>query len=127
MTSSVRDRHRHIQAALGIFCAVLLFDLYWVARHITDAFREDEWRYFYYADNLLHGYFSPRPRVFLWNGPGYPAVLTPFVKLGWVEGARGSTYRLTSTCHSRKRRSFVGSYARFGFNTVCGPLEAGRG
>jgi hypothetical protein len=48
----------------------------------------DEWRYIYYADNLLHGFFSPRERVFLCNGPGYPLLILPFVGAGWNDGAR---------------------------------------
>ena len=48
----------------------------------------DEWRYLYYADNLIHGFYSPRERVFLWNGPGYPLLIVPFVKVGWNDGAR---------------------------------------
>jgi len=39
----------------------------------------DELRYLMFADNLIHGYYSPRPNINLWNGPGYPLVLTPFV------------------------------------------------
>ncbi|MFW7378549.1 MAG: hypothetical protein ACOH5I_07080 [Oligoflexus sp.] len=38
----------------------------------------DEWRYLYYADNLIQGYYSPSDRVFLWNGPLYPLFLVPF-------------------------------------------------
>jgi hypothetical protein len=75
-------------AALGIFGALLAFDLYWVARSLPHRPEDDEWRYIYYAENLLQGYFSPRERVFLWNGPGYPLLLVPFVKLGWLDGAR---------------------------------------
>jgi hypothetical protein len=48
----------------------------------------DEWRYVYQADNLLHGFFSPRERIFLWNGPGYPLLITPFVAAAWNDGAR---------------------------------------
>jgi hypothetical protein len=48
----------------------------------------DEWRYLYYADNLLHGFYSPRERVFLWNGPGYPLLLLPFVQASCVHAAR---------------------------------------
>jgi hypothetical protein len=75
-------------AALGIFGALLAFDLYWVARSLPHPLQDDEWRYTYYAENLLQGYFSPRERVFLWNGPGYPLLLVPFVKFGWLDGAR---------------------------------------
>lgn len=76
------------RGALGVFCAFLAIDLYWVARSLPHPLQGDEWRYIYYADNLLHGYFSPRDRVFLWNGPGYPLLLAAFVKLGWADGAR---------------------------------------
>ena len=48
----------------------------------------DEWRYLYYAENLLHGFYSPRERVFLWNGPGYPLLLVPFVRAGCIDAAR---------------------------------------
>lgn len=34
-----------------------------------------------YAKNLLNGHYSPRGEIFLWNGPGYPIVLMPFIKL----------------------------------------------
>ncbi len=85
---SCPDTRTTALATLSIFAAFFLFDLYWVARSLPHAPREDEWRYIYYAENLLHGFFSPRPRIFLWNGPGYPLVLVPFVKLGWVDGAR---------------------------------------
>ena len=39
----------------------------------------DEARYLRYAQNLLHGTYSPPGRVELSNGPGYPLLLTPFV------------------------------------------------
>lgn len=35
----------------------------------------DEGRYLMFANNLLHGYYSPHADVNLWNGPGYPLVL----------------------------------------------------
>jgi hypothetical protein len=81
-------RALRLAVALGIFVAFLGFDLYWVARSLPHPLQDDEWRYLYYAENLLRGYYSPRPRVFLWNGPGYPLLLVPFVKLGWQDGAR---------------------------------------
>lgn len=39
----------------------------------------DEVRYKWYADNLTHGFYSPADNVTLWNGPGYPLFLVPFV------------------------------------------------
>lgn len=42
----------------------------------------DEWRYLGYANNLTKGFFAPKDTLMLWNGPGYPLVLYPFVKTG---------------------------------------------
>ena len=39
----------------------------------------DESRYLMYANNLLNGFYSPKSEIFLWNGPGYPILLIPFV------------------------------------------------
>ena len=42
----------------------------------------DEGRYYMYAQNLLQGFYSPPPPdIYLWNGPGYPLFLMPFVFL----------------------------------------------
>jgi len=45
----------------------------------------DESRYAMYAENLLKGFYAPEGR-FLWNGPGYPLILTPFAyfKVPWI-------------------------------------------
>src|SRR5690349_1086566 len=64
------------------------FDVWRIAHLSAGAPVGDEWRYLYYADNLLHGFYSPHDRVFLWNGPGYPLLLAPFVGIDWVDGAR---------------------------------------
>lgn len=40
----------------------------------------DESRYLNYASNLTLGYFSPRPNIFLWVGPGYSSLLAIFLK-----------------------------------------------
>lgn len=40
----------------------------------------DESRYIYFANNLLQGFYSPNPPdINLWNGPGYPIFLVPFL------------------------------------------------
>ncbi len=40
----------------------------------------DEGRYLSFANNLLNGFYSPPyPNIDLWNGPGYPVFLMPFV------------------------------------------------
>lgn len=46
-----------------------------------DTFWGDESRYLMYANNLLNGHYSPRNYIDLWNGPGYPIILMPFLKL----------------------------------------------
>jgi len=48
-----------------------------------DIMEGDEARYYAYAQNLLHGYFSPPGEVFLWSGPGYPLLLAPFIAIGF--------------------------------------------
>lgn len=47
-----------------------------------DDFYGDELRYVTFAQNLLHGFYSPSPpNINLWSGPGYPLVILPFVWL----------------------------------------------
>ncbi len=52
----------------------------------SSAFKGDEGRYVMFATNLSNGYYSPQNEIYLWNGPGYPIVLMPFVmlKLPWM-------------------------------------------
>jgi 4-amino-4-deoxy-L-arabinose transferase-like glycosyltransferase len=45
----------------------------------ADKMEGDESRYIMYAQNLLQGFYSPKNFVFLWNGPGYPLFLVPFL------------------------------------------------
>ncbi|RYX87715.1 hypothetical protein EON73_00760 [bacterium] len=43
-------------------------------------FVDDEARYVRFATNILHGFYSPPfPNIDLWNGPGYPALIAPFL------------------------------------------------
>ncbi|HEX2934261.1 MAG TPA: hypothetical protein VHO72_02815, partial [Bacteroidales bacterium] len=43
----------------------------------------DEGRYYFFAENLCNGFFSPPlPDINLDNGPGLPLILAFFVKLG---------------------------------------------
>ncbi len=45
----------------------------------------DEGRYLMYATNLTHGFYaltdSSDPQLYLWHGPGLPALLAPLVAL----------------------------------------------
>lgn len=74
-----------LPALLVVFAAV---DTFLIARSLPRQSFGDEWRYVYYAENLVQGFFSPTPRLFIWNGPAYPVMLVPFVKLGWLDGGR---------------------------------------
>lgn len=42
----------------------------------------DGWRYLLNARHLLEGYFAGPDTLMFWNGPGYPLLLAPFLKLG---------------------------------------------
>lgn len=48
---------------------------------VRDAFLKDQDRYLMFASNLAQGFYSPRGSINLWNGPGYPIVLVPFIGL----------------------------------------------
>jgi 4-amino-4-deoxy-L-arabinose transferase-like glycosyltransferase len=49
----------------------------------TTGHQGDEERYLMFADNLVHGFYSPpAPDINLTNGPGWPIILMPFVGLG---------------------------------------------
>ena len=43
------------------------------------ALENDQARYAMYARNLVKGFYAPRDTLCLWNGPGYPLLLVPFV------------------------------------------------
>ena len=65
-----------------LFLPFLLFFIIFVFLFHTNSNEGDEGRYLMFAQNLLHGFYSPPPPdINLWNGPGYPIALTPFVGL----------------------------------------------
>lgn len=63
-----------------IFSPFLLLFIVFVLFFLTDGISGDQPRYLMYAQNLLHGSYSP-PEIDLRNGPGYPIILMPFVAL----------------------------------------------
>jgi len=65
------------------FLAAYLFMIYKLNYTIPIVLMGDEPRYLEYANNLLKGYFSSKDNVNLWNGPGYPLFLAPFIKIGF--------------------------------------------
>lgn len=62
-----------------IFSPFLAIFIVLVLKLHSDKMEGDESRYYMYAQNLLQGFYSPKDVVFLWNGPGYPLFLVPFL------------------------------------------------
>ncbi len=68
----------------GYFAPLLLVYVTIVLILSENSFAGDEARYVQFAKNLVQGFYSPADpnQLDLWNGPGYPLVLVPFVALG---------------------------------------------
>ncbi len=62
-----------------IFSPFLFVFIVLVCRMHTEVLSADGLRYYQFAENLIKGYYSPPGELNLWNGPGYPVVLMPFV------------------------------------------------
>lgn len=63
-----------------LFLPFLILFLAIVVKLNNNALQGDEGRYLTFAENLLNGFYSPPPPdINLWNGPGYPIILIPFV------------------------------------------------
>ncbi len=63
-----------------LFLPFLLFYLFIIIKFHSNTLVGDEPRYLYFANNLIRGFYStPAPDINLWNGPGYPILLMPFV------------------------------------------------
>ncbi|WP_295676512.1 glycosyltransferase family 39 protein [uncultured Mucilaginibacter sp.] len=63
-----------------IFLPFLFYYAYVVIINKWPTLYGDEIRYVDFAHNLIHGYYSPSPpHINLWNGPGYPIILVPFI------------------------------------------------
>lgn len=71
------------QSPYFIFLPFLLIYIAFIfLRGNSSAVVFDEGRYIQYAQNLLSGFYSPPfPDIDLWNGPGYPLFLSPFIAL----------------------------------------------
>lgn len=65
-----------------LFVPFLILFIIWVLINPTDGLYGDEGRYLMFANNLLQGFYSPPGNFNLWNGPGFPIYLLPFVALG---------------------------------------------
>jgi 4-amino-4-deoxy-L-arabinose transferase-like glycosyltransferase len=76
---------RRALAWLLYYGGLLAFALLFIRWQLIGRVYGDEWRYTFYAQNLLDGHYSPPGVVFIWNGPGYPLFLAPFraLELSW--------------------------------------------
>lgn len=64
---------------LPFLCLYIALIKYWI---LPSNLAGDEGRYLKLAQNLISGYYSsPFPNINLWNGPGYPIFIAPFVGL----------------------------------------------
>lgn len=70
----IKHGNRHFLWAL---LPLLVFYLVVCAICAEDSVISDEVRYLSYARNICHGFYAPK-NLMLWNGPGYPLLLTPF-------------------------------------------------
>ncbi len=66
---------------LLLFFPLLLMYLLLLMLLANNTLEGDEGRYFAYAQNLLKGQYALTDGIFLWNGPGYPLFLVPFLYL----------------------------------------------
>lgn len=65
-----------------LFSPFLIYYLFNIKLNKWPKLFSDEIRYVDFAHNLLHGFYSlPAPKVNLWNGPGYPILILPFIAL----------------------------------------------
>lgn len=66
-----------------LFLPFLVVLIIYVLIFPTNGKHGDEARYLMFANNIIHGFYSPpAPDVNLTNGPGYPLILVPFLALG---------------------------------------------
>ena len=71
---------RNIKNPFVLFLPFFILYVILVFVKPTHGIEGDEGRYLNFAQNLIHGFYSPpAPNINLWNGPGYPILLVPFV------------------------------------------------
>lgn len=66
-----------------LYLLPLLFLYAFISYFVIDSeLGGDQERYFMYAKNLVNGSYALDGPLFLWNGPGYPLILSVFIYLG---------------------------------------------
>jgi len=82
MKNLYKDKIRIPENSFLLFLPFLIFYLLFALVFRNRTIVGDEIRYYWYASNLIHGFYSPpSPHILLWNGPGYPIAIIPFVIL----------------------------------------------
>lgn len=65
-----------------LFFPFLVLFIIWVFISPTNGLYGDQGKYLWYANNLIHGFYSPpAPYINISSGPGYPILLIPFIAL----------------------------------------------
>ena len=64
----------------SVFLPLLIIYLFLTLLLSKNSFQGDEGRYVSFSENIINGHYanSDLKPGFLWNGPGYPIILTPF-------------------------------------------------
>ena len=79
---SLRNINLHKNPFL-LFLPFLILYIFLVLIFPTNGKLQDEPRYLMFAQNFLHGFYSPpAPNIDIGDGPGYPILLMPFLALG---------------------------------------------
>jgi hypothetical protein len=78
MWTSLKEQHYILFLPFLLFYIILIFLFH------SDGNQGDESQYLMFANNLIHGFYSPSaPSVDLSVGPGYALILVPFVAAGF--------------------------------------------
>ena len=65
---------------LAVLFPILLFYITVSLVCVDKNLQNDQARYAMYAGNLAQGFYAPEDNIKIWNGPGYPLLLVPFIK-----------------------------------------------
>ena len=71
--------YKFIKARFYWFIPLLLLYIIFILVFSSNTLQGDEGRYINCAKNLTNGYYASSNTSGLWNGPGYPLLLFPFI------------------------------------------------
>ena len=98
------------------FLSAFVFLTLFVFKFSSNSLSGDEQRYLEFADNITKGYFAKKDLNpgFLWNGPGYPLILSIFIKYN----ASYVAMRLINVFYIIFALYFLYKSLRFHFNKI---------